>query len=110
MQTVVARSIVEVEYRAMAHTTFEMMWVRSLLHEMRIMIFIPIKMYCDNQSAIFIASNSVFHERIKHIEVDCYFIRDLVIKKHIVTLYARSEDQLGDIIIKPLAYSLFSVL
>jgi len=74
----------------MAHTTFEMMWVRSLLHEMWVMVPIPMKMYCDNQSVIFIASNPVFHERTKHIELDCHFILDLVIKKYIVTPFVLS--------------------
>ena len=74
------------------------------------MVSIPMKMYCDNQSVIFIASNSVFHERTKHIEVDCHFIRDLVIKKYVITSYVRFEDQLGDILTKPLARSLFFVL
>ena len=44
----VARSNAEAEYRAMAQIASEMMWVRSLLHEMRIMVYIPMKMYCDN--------------------------------------------------------------
>ena len=94
----------------MSHTTSEMMWVRPLLHEMRVMVPIPMKIYCDNQSAIFIASNPTFHERTNHIEVNCRFIRDLMIKKQIVTPYVWSEDQLGDILTKPLARSLFSVL
>jgi len=45
------------------------------------MIPIPMKIYYNNQSTIFIASNPVFHERTKHIGVDCYFIRDLVITR-----------------------------
>ena len=86
------------------------MWLRSLFHEMRVILPILMKMYCNNQSAIFIASNPVFHERTKYIEVDCHFVRDLMIKKYIVTPYVQSEDQLSDILTKSLARSLFSVL
>ena len=46
----------------------------------------------------------------KHIEVNCHFIRDLVIKRHIVTPYVGFEGQLGDILTKPLARNSFSVL
>ena len=94
----------------LAHTGSEIMWMRSLLHEMKVMVPILMKMYCDNQPAIFITSNLVFHGRTKHVEVDCYFIGDLMIKKHIITPYFRSEDQLGDILTKLLARSPFSVL
>ena len=69
-QTVVTCSSVEAEYRAMAHTASEMMRVRSLFQEMRVMVPIHMKMYCDNQLTIFIASNPVFHERTKRIEVN----------------------------------------
>ena len=88
----------------MAHTASEMMWVRYI-HEMWVMVPIPMKMYCNNQLAIFIASNPVFNERTKHIEVDCHFIHDLVINKHIVTPYVWSENHLGNILTKPLARS-----
>ena len=68
----------EVEYRAMSHTASEMLWVQSLLREMRVEALAPMEMYCDNKAAMFIASNTVFHERTKHIEVDCHFIRDMI--------------------------------
>ena len=71
-QTVVARSSVEAEYRAMAHTLCELMWIKHLLEELRFVVKLPMTMHCDNQATIYIASNPVFHERTKHIEVDCH--------------------------------------
>ena len=39
----------------------------------------PIAMiYCDSQSAIHIAANSIIHERIKHMEIDCHVVRDKI--------------------------------
>lgn len=51
-QHVVARSSAEAEYRAMAHTASEMMWVRSLLVDFGISVPAPMKMFCDNQAVI----------------------------------------------------------
>ena len=68
------------------------------------------KMYCDKQTAIFIANNTVFHERTKHVKVDCCLIRDLLLKKQITTAYVRSDNQLDDILTKPLACGPFCYL
>ena len=71
-----ARSSTEAEYRAMAHTACELIWVHSLIAEFGFQHDKSIPMYYDNQAAIFTTNNPVFHERTKHIEVDCHFIRD----------------------------------
>ncbi|KAL0368250.1 UNVERIFIED_CONTAM: Retrovirus-related Pol polyprotein from transposon RE2 [Sesamum calycinum] len=77
-QTTVARSSAEAEYRAMAHTTSEILWLKNLLKELGFMYDDPVPMHSDNQAAIHIASNPIFHERTKHIEVDCHFVREAV--------------------------------
>ncbi|XP_019435495.1 PREDICTED: uncharacterized protein LOC109341997, partial [Lupinus angustifolius] len=61
-QDVISRSSTEAEYRAMATTTAEIVWLRWLLASLGVDQPEPTPMYCDNKSAIQIAHNSVFHE------------------------------------------------
>ena len=60
-QTVVARSSAEAEYRSMAMVTCELMWIKQFLQELEFCEVVQMKLYCDNQAALHIASNSVFH-------------------------------------------------
>ena len=76
-QSVVSRSSAESECRAMAQFVCEIMWTRQLLMEVGIETSIPAKLWCDNQATMHIASN-LFHERTKHIEIDCYFVREKI--------------------------------
>jgi len=71
-QSIVSQSSTEAEYCVMASTTKEIVWLSWLLADMRISFSHPTPMYCDNQSSIQIAHNSVFHERTKHIKIDCH--------------------------------------
>ncbi|KAL1206309.1 Retrovirus-related Pol polyprotein from transposon TNT 1-94 [Cardamine amara subsp. amara] len=99
-QKVVSCSSAESEYRAMKKLTNELVWLKALLKDLGIESTSPITMHCDNQAAIHIATNSVFHERTKHIEVDCHKVREKIIEGVILPCYTRSEDQLADIFTK----------
>ena len=101
-QHVVARSSAEAEYRAMALETCELIWLRHLLQELRFGKDEQMKLICDNQAALHIASNPVFHERTKHIEVDCHFIREKIASGCMATSFVNSNDQLADIFTKSL--------
>nr|GEX13626.1 uncharacterized mitochondrial protein AtMg00810-like [Tanacetum cinerariifolium] len=74
-QDVLSKSSTKSEYRAMAVTTSEIVWLRWLLTDMGVHITSPTPLYCDNCSAIQIARNMVFHERTKHMEIECHFTR-----------------------------------
>ena len=73
-QDIVARSSAEAKYRVMTLATSELVWLKHLLQELRHGKDEQMKLICDNQGALHISSNPVFHEMTKHIEVDCHFI------------------------------------
>ena len=97
-----ARSSTEAEYRAMTLATCELIWLRHVLQELRFGKDEQMKLICDNQAALHIASNPVFHERTKHIEVDYHFIREKIASGCVTTSFVNSNDQLADIFTKSL--------
>lgn len=99
-QTLVSRSSTEAEYRALADTTQELIWLRWLLDDMGVIHSTPTPLCCDNQSAVQIARNDVFHDRTKHIEIDCHFVRQHVVRSSIRLLSVSSSDQTADIFTK----------
>uniref|UniRef100_A0A2N9I4T5 Integrase catalytic domain-containing protein n=1 Tax=Fagus sylvatica TaxID=28930 RepID=A0A2N9I4T5_FAGSY len=101
-QPTVSRSSTESEYRALAIASAETCWVRSLLQDLGIYLTDPPILWCDNVSALAIASNPVFHARTKHIEVDFHFVRERVLRKDLVVKFVSTVDQLADIFTKSL--------
>lgn len=72
-QTFVARSSAEAEYRAMAMTTCEELWVKQLLKDLSVPDQGSTPLFCDNRASLAIAANHVYHEHVKHIDIDCHF-------------------------------------
>ena len=98
-QDVVARSSAEAEFRAMAQGICELLWLKIILEDLKIKWEGPMKLYCDNKSAISIAHNPVQHDQTKHIEVDRHFIKEKLDSGLICT---PSQGQLADILTKGL--------
>lgn len=109
-QTTVSRSSAETEYRALAATTSEILWLTYTLADLQAPSQPPALLFCDNQVIVHIASNPAFHERTKHIELDCHFIRDKIVEDVIRLLPVRTQSQLANIFMKVLPTSSFSTL
>ena len=109
-QTVVSRSSTEAEYRSLSLTTAELFWLRILFKELRIVLSAPPVLWCDNISALALASNPVFHARTKHIEVDYHFVREKVLNRDILIKFISTSDQVADIFTKGLSSSRFMFL
>lgn len=97
-----SRSSTEAEYRSMALTTCELLWLQQLLNDLHVTVTQKAKLFCDNKSAMHIATNPVFHERTKHIEVDCHAVRDQVKRGFITLHHVSSSLQHADILTKAL--------
>ncbi len=109
-QNVVARSSAEAEFRSMAHGICELLWMKIVLDDLKIKVEGPMKLFCDNKSAISIAHNPVQHDRTKHIEIDRHFIKEKLDSGLITTAYIPSMHQLADVLTKGLPTERFSQL
>ena len=61
-------------------TTQESMWLIQLMKDLNQPIDYAVPLHCDNQSAIRLAENPVFHARTKHVEVHYHFLREKVLQ------------------------------
>lgn len=109
-QVTVSRSFAEAKYRSMASTVCELQWVTHLLQDFGISLSYPIPLKCDNKVAIHISKNDVFHERTKHIEIDCHIVRKNYKEDFVKPVYVSTKAEVADFLTKALGASSFQSL
>ena len=102
-QRAIARSSTEAEYRSLANAASETMWIMNLLDELGYPLKRPPALLCDNLGATHLSYNPVDHSRMKHIQIDLHFVRDLVQKGTLNVHHVHTTDQLADLLTKPLS-------
>jgi len=106
-QPTVSQSSAEAEYRVVANTASECIWLRQLLGELHCGISKATVAYCDNVSAVYMSSNLIHHKRTKHIELDIHFVRERVQLDDLRVLHVPTGEQFTDIMTKGLPTATF---
>ena len=88
----------------------ELTWLRYILQDLKVPLSEPTLLYCDNQADLHIAANLVFHERTKHIEIDCHIVREKLQVGIIKPCYVSTKMQLTDIFTQALGRHQFNFL
>ncbi len=101
-QPTIALSSTEAEYMAMTHARKEAVFLEHLYGDVGIPISVPIFLLIDNQSAIALAENPIFHARSKHIKVCHHWVHEKIKDGTIQLDYIPTADQVTDIFTKPL--------
>ena len=109
-QDIVSKSSTESEYRAMSLAYFEIIWLRGLLAKLDFSKTDPTPLHADNISAIHITINPIYHERTKHIKVDCHSIHEALEACVITFPHISNKLQIVDIFTKALTSHLSSTL
>lgn len=100
-QPTIALSTTEAEYMSLSSCTQEAMWLKQMQEEFWPHLSdTPVKIMCDNQSAIKLASAESYRSRSKHIDIRHHFVRDKLQSKKIVVEYIQTNDMVADALTK----------
>ncbi|XP_069155783.1 uncharacterized mitochondrial protein AtMg00810-like [Solanum lycopersicum] len=99
-QSTVSRSSAEAKYRNMTSTVSEVTWIIGLFRGLDMPLTLHVVIHNDSTAAIQIASNPVFHERTKHIDIDCHFVREKIQRGIVFIQHLATAEQLADVLTK----------
>ncbi|GJZ52350.1 hypothetical protein Tco_0606865 [Tanacetum coccineum] len=108
-QTALAISTIKAEYVSVGKACQQALWMKQALIDYSVRLD-DISIMCDNKGAIDLSKNPVQHSRTKHIEIRHHFLRDNVQKGTITIEKVTSEDNITDILTKPLKREPFNYL
>ena len=109
-QHTVSWSFAEVEYHSMALNACELIWLQQFLSNLNVSSSSSTHLYYDNQAAMHIVNSPVYHERTKHIEIECHFIRDCIQQGSLLTRFVHSQHQVANLFTKALRKQQFQFL
>ena len=101
-----ALSIIEAKYMAIVEAAKEVLWLTGLVKELGIEQG-GVQVYCDSQSAIYLAKNQVYHGRTKHIDVMFHKIRVLITSGKILLQKIHTSENASDMLTKPVTSEKF---
>ena len=109
-QHIVALYTAEAEYVAAIAVACQAVSMRRMLRSLCHEQTKGTMFFCDNRSPISLSNNSVFHKRTKHIDTRFHYIRELVNNGEIVLQHCKTQEQVADILTKPLDQKSFEFL
>lgn len=109
-QKTVAQSTAEVEFVATAAAVNQALWLTKILNDLHLEQKEETEIFINNQAAIAISHNSVFHGKTKHFNIKLFFLREVQKNGDVTLVYCKSKDQLADLFTKPLPICKFELL
>ncbi|KAL4025974.1 hypothetical protein IC575_014380 [Cucumis melo] len=109
-QEIVAQSTAEAEFIAATATANQALWLRKILLDLDLEQKKSTEILVDNKAAIAISHNPVFYKKTKHFNIKLFFLREVQKSGEVILVYCKTEDQVADILTKPLPTCKFEFL
>ena len=106
-QPIVSLSSTEAEYIATASCACRAVWLKRVLEKLGQNQDKSTIIRCDSSSAIKLSKNPVMHSRSKHIDVCFHFLRELTKVGTVELVHCGTQEQLADVMTKPLKLDAF---